>query len=49
MDEKESRVGGGGEPEVSVGVESVGELPERGGKATRIVDSDTKQGCKGEM
>jgi hypothetical protein len=34
MDEKEGRVGGGGEPEVSIGVESVGELPEKGGKVT---------------
>jgi hypothetical protein len=34
MGEKESRVGGGGELEVSIGVGGVGELPERGGNVT---------------
>ena len=34
MGEKESRVRGGGELEVSIGVESVGESPETGGKST---------------
>jgi hypothetical protein len=34
MGEKESRVGGGGELEVIIGGESVGELPETGGKST---------------
>jgi hypothetical protein len=38
MGEKESRVGGGGELEVIIGVESVGELPETGGKSTWIGD-----------
>jgi hypothetical protein len=38
MGEKESRVRGGGELEVSIGVESVGESPETGGKSTWIGD-----------